>query len=96
MYTHSLTHTWKRWLPALVLLMVLAQLASSAHWHWGEHSVDDCGLFSQQNHTDDVIGTNALTVHLNTNPVEITTLLPEFLSQQSIRLISIRAPPSLS
>jgi len=96
MHTHSPIHIWKRWLPALVLLMVLAQLASSAHWHWGEHSAADCGLFSQQTHTDDAINANTLMVGPKTLPIKIAAVLPAFLRLDTTRSISIRAPPPLS
>lgn len=96
MHTHSPIHLWKRWLPALVLLMVLAQLASSAHWHWGEHSAAECGLFSQQTHTDDVINANSIIVGSKTPAIEIALALPAFFRLSTAHSISIRAPPALS
>ncbi|MGH1374213.1 MAG: hypothetical protein ACRBBW_19385 [Cellvibrionaceae bacterium] len=89
-------HCWKRWLPAVVLLVTLAQLATAAHWHWGEHSSAECGLFSQQNHTDDVINTASLSLPVTPSNIQVDVPLPAFLANYDNHHLSIRAPPAIS
>lgn len=48
MHASALIQFSRRWLPLLVLLVALAQLATASHQHEGEsHRLADCGLCLQ-------------------------------------------------
>jgi hypothetical protein len=89
-------HTSKRWLPLLVLLVVLAQLATVAHQHQDEHRLADCGLCLQHTTLKTLHSGHSLPSVLALSPALPTlyaehrdVVLPVFIST------AIRAPPTV-
>jgi len=87
------THHWKRWLPIVVLLMILAQLATAAHWHQGEEHWVDCSLCLHASAADDNHSpANSIAESQDHSAQPHHTLA----SQQPLQLstaATIRAPP---
>ncbi len=92
---HPLRHTqtFKRWLPLMVLLVVLAQLSMAAHWHPDNHSVVDCGLCLQQGGNTAALSSHQLSFASPESPLPL-------IEEEPARPISaypysapIRAPP---
>lgn len=85
----------KRWLPLLVLLVVLAQLATLAHQHQDEHRLADCGLCLQHATLKTLHSGHSLPLVLASSPA-----LPTLHAEHSNVTLSvfiftaIRAPPT--
>ncbi|GAB3112745.1 hypothetical protein GCM10027217_42180 [Pseudomaricurvus hydrocarbonicus] len=96
MYSRAHIPALKRWLPLLVMLVVLAQLASAGHWHEDNRSVVDCSLClhhsgSHALHTGHSIPSLPAMAAVAPAPITVsvspsTPCLP----------VSIRGPPTLS
>tara|TARA_B100000446_G_scaffold33953_2_gene29402 strand:- start:2231 stop:2542 length:312 start_codon:yes stop_codon:yes gene_type:complete len=96
MMSHFSIHHWKRWLPVVVLLMILAQLASAAHWHQDEEPWIDCSLCLQSSAADDNHSAPQSTYEDGRHRVSAPQTI---ISQQPTRLslsAAIRAPPAAS
>lgn len=91
------THkTWIRWLPALALLMVLAQVSVASHWHIDDDSPLECSLCLQHSSADELLS-NApyehIAVQANCSCGDITPVTPSVTVSYTT---PIRAPPSRS
>ncbi len=94
--SHFSIHLWKRWLPVVVLLMILAQLASAAHWHQDEEPWVDCSLCLQSSTADD---NHTATGSAFPHQLYCTQTAPAIVTQCLSILrtaAAIRAPPVTS
>jgi len=97
MYITTIKHRWNCWLPALMLLVLLAQLSTSSHSQFGEHSVVDCTLCYLQPGSDDepAIATTSQGFPQTTSDWTATKrIAPAQLSDSATH--GIRAPPAFS
>lgn len=86
----------KRWLPLLLLLVVLAQLVTNAHEHRDEHSVTDCTLCLHHSHFNALHGSHALPGLPVLVAIAPTTPINTHHTPDFFRFSAIRAPPVIS
>ena len=97
MSTATHMHRWKHWLPALMLLVVLALLTTSAHSHLEEESAVDCTLCClQQNSVDELSVSNASLPFPSSLDNWATHELPAPVKTATAASYGIRAPPAFS
>lgn len=93
--THTIQST-KRWLPLLLLLMVLAQLVTNAHEHRDEHSVTDCTLCLHHSNLNALHGSHVLPGLPVLVAIAPTSPLNTLDTPDFFRFSAIRAPPVIS
>ncbi|WP_439136084.1 hypothetical protein [Pseudomaricurvus sp.] len=84
----------RRWLPLLLLLLALAQLATVAHQHLDDHNVADCTLCLHHTNLTALSGSHALPglpEQVAFAPVDLDTTRA---TQAPFRSSAIRAPPA--
>lgn len=93
--THTIQSA-RRWLPLLILLVALAQLATVAHQHLDDHSVADCTLCLHHTSLTALPGSHVLPgvpEQVAFAPADLDTTRA---IQTPFRAKAIRAPPASS
>lgn len=102
MSSSTLIRYSRRWLPLLILLLALAQLATATHQHADEQRIVDCGLCLQHSGLKHLHGGYSLPqlpvitgFHPAPTPMPTGLALPVY-GTKAIRAPPLSVPPSLA